>query len=356
LACTGAGGSAIASTTVKVSTSTSTSYDAAIAYTQIRPAFTPTRTINVSDATSFKNAITNLKAGDLVKATGDFTLTNSTATSNGFVFSNRLSAPAVIDLTGHNVRFIYSGANNQNAVWIRNVQNIRIYGGDLSTSDSGGACLNWTSSQNSTWWGWKAHDCGGNGLSMFSAKPGYSYAGPVSHNDVQGEAWKFDQHSAWDPHVEKCSGLHGANLADGNYYPFDNNRVALYAHDSACEGGGIEFGSSQPTNIPTSNTIYLKCVNLTFISTIQTGGNCYQTWGYGNTNTDIKYLEANNLTGHAYWAGGLYNKTGAGATYLTTDTLEYGRSTNIRQNSLYVKDPNYDKRGGTVFKDVSPLP
>jgi hypothetical protein len=352
LTCTGSGGTATASTTVTVSAAVS-SYDSAISYTKSRPAFTPTRTVNVSDATSLKNAVSNLHPGDLVRATADFTVSSST--TNGFVIANRLSAPAVIDLTGHTVKFAYTGAQQFFAVWVKNAQNVRIYGGDL-TDPGGSTCLGITASQHVTWWGFKSHDCGGNGLSMFTSKPGYSFAGPVEYDDIQGEAWHTGLHPAWDPHVEKCSGIHGANLADGNYFSFDNNRVALYHHDSACSGGGIEFGSSQSTNIPDHNTIYLKCVSLTFISTIQTGGNCYQTWGYGNKNNDIKYLEANNLTGHPYWAGGLYNKSGAGATYLTTDTVDYARALNVRQNSKYANDANYDKRGGTVFKNVSPLP
>lgn len=141
--------------------------------------------------------------------------------------------------------------------------------------------------------------------------------------------------------------MHGANLSDNNWYPFDHNRIALYVHDSPCTGGGIEFGSakspttSPPGPIPTKNTIYLKCVNLTFVSTIQAGGNCY-------------HLEASNITGHAYWAGGLYSKSTFGKTALATNTLEFGHASNTNLNPRYRTQAIWDKAGGTVFRDMQP--
>lgn len=347
-------------TTATTTTSGAPTYASQIAYTNTRPAFTAIRTIGVKDAASLRAAITNLRPGDLVKATAPFTVSVG-GSANGLVIARRLTAPAVIDLTG--VSIIYTGGYNFNGVWIRNILNIRIYGGNISTNGTGGSCIGWTGSQHSLWWGFYAHDCGSGGMGIFTAPSSYSYAGPVEYNDIQGEVAHFSlNHGKFDPHAEKCTGVHGANLSDSNWYAFDHNRIALNVHDSPCTGGGISFGSNKSSTtspsgpIPTTNTIYLKCANLTFVSTIQTGGNCYQTWGYGNRYTDIKYLQADNLTGHPYWAGGLYNKTSAGATYLTTDVVDYARATNVRQNSLYARDSNYDKRGGTVFRDVSPLP
>ena len=90
-------------------------------------------------ASQLRYAITSLRPGDLVRATADFTVSNSS--SDALVIKNRLSAPAVIDLTGHTVKFVYSGGKNYNAVWLDNPENVRIYGGDLSTSDTGGDCL-----------------------------------------------------------------------------------------------------------------------------------------------------------------------------------------------------------------------
>jgi hypothetical protein len=339
---------------------TGRTYGQAIGYSQTRPAFTPKRTVSVSTASSLRRAIRHLQPGDLVKASASFTVTSST--SDALVIANRLSAPAEIDLTG--VKIVYTGTANRSSVWVRNVLNVWIFGGDLSMSQptlGGGPCLDWTGGQHSMWWGFYAHDCGSGGMTMFAAAPSYSYAGPVEYDDIQGEVGHFSLNDGkFDPHAERCSGLHGANLSDNNWFAFDHNRIALYVHDSACTGGGIELGSrnspttSTPGPIPTQNTIYLKCVNLTFVSKSQTGGNCYQVWGYGATHEDIPYLEADNIAGHPYWAHGMY--AAAGTSALSTDTVEYGRTTNVRTNPRYAKDPNWDKRDGTVFENVSPLP
>lgn len=346
-------------TATTTTSSTAPTFASETAYTQTRPAFTPTRTVSVNTASGLKTAIANLQPGDYVKASAPFTVSSGTA--NALLIANRLSAPAVIDLAGVNV--VYTGTGNYSAVWVRNVQNVRIYGGDLSMSQAtagGGTCVTWTASQHSMWWGFYAHDCGSGGLTMFTGKPGYSFAGPVEYDDVEGEVGHFSlNHGLYDNHTEKCSGLHGANLADGNYYAFDHNRVALNVHDSVCTGGGVEFGSNfTPTTspagvIPNANTIILKCANLMFVSTIQTGGNCYQTWGYGNTNTDLKYLAASNLTGHAYWAGGMYAKP---ENWLKTDTVEYGRATSTDQNPRYAKHCTFNSESQTVFGDVAPSP
>jgi hypothetical protein len=328
-------------------TTTTSRYDRAIAYTKTRPPFTPRRTIEVASATELKSAIANLRPGDLVQATASFTVDGPTT------ISKRLPSYAEIDLSGHTGKFVYPGTENVSAVWVANASHIRIFGGDLSTPNKGGGCLHITGSQYVTWWGFVAHDCGGDGLTMFTLKPGDTGAGPVEHDDIQGEVYSFAENPAWDPHREKCTGLHGANLADANYAPFDHNRIALYVHDSNCEGAGIEFGAGQRTNIPTNNTVYLKASGLSFVSTVQTGGNCFQAWGYGFRATEIKYLECDNVTGHPYWAGGLYRSSGA---FLSTDTVEHGRATNVRRNSRYAKDPNWDRSGGTSFEDVAPLP
>jgi hypothetical protein len=320
-------------------------YDRAIAYTKTRPPFTPIRTVEVASATAFKRAIANLRPGDLVEATDSFTVSGQT------IIRKRLSSYAEVDLSRHTVRFVYPGTDNVPAVWVANASHLRIFGGDLSTPNKGGGCLRITGSQHVTWWGFVGHDCGGTGLSIFTLRPGDTGAGPVEHDDIQGEVRRFGQNSAWDPHREKCTGLHGANLADANYAPFDDNRIALYAHDSHCAGAGIEFGSSQSTNIPTNTTIYLRAAHLSFVSKIQTGGNCFQTWGYGVRSADIKYLECDDVTGHPYWAHGLYRSAGSS---LSTDTVEYGRASNVRQNPRYAKDPDWDPAGGTSFKDVAP--
>lgn len=347
-------------TTATTTASSSPTFASETAYTQTRPAFTVKRTVAVASAAALKTAIANLQAGDYVEASTPFTVSGG-GSANALVISKRLTAPAVIDLSG--VKIVYTGTANYNAVWVVNVENVRIYGGDVSMSQptvGGGACILWTASQHSMWWGFHAHGCGSSGMNVFTASPGYSYGGPVEYDDIEGEIDHFSLNGGlYDPHVEKCSGIQGANLADSNYFPFDHNRFALSVHDSACSGGGIEFGSayspatSPAGPIPDSNTIILKCQNLSFVSTIQTGGNCYQPWGYGSTNTDLKYVEADDLAGYAYWPGGMYKRP---SLLLGTDTVEYGRASNTEQNPLYANHCTFNSESGTAFGDVQPVP
>jgi hypothetical protein len=313
-------------------------YQKAISFTQTRPSFTPTRTVDVSNASQLQSAISNLQPGDLVKATASFTVSGQTR------ISNRLSSPAELDLGG--VSFVYSGGQNYNAVWLDNAQNLYIFGGDLSTSDTGGTCLADYGSQHVLWWGFTAHDCGSNG---FQAQ---AIGGPVDHDDFQGTIWKVGQNLAWDPHTEKGTGLHGANLWDASQTGnFTNNRFAFYAHDIPV-GACVEFGNNQPASQATGNVLYLKCVNETEVCTQQTGGNALQIWGDTDTlGLDVKYLEGNNLQGFGLRDNGIYSGQTANGV-----TIEYGRATNTNRNPRYAHQGPWDSYGDVVYKRVRPAP
>ena len=318
-------------------------YDQAISYTQTRPSFTPTRTVPVSNASELQAAISNLRAGDLVKATGPFTVTSASAPA--LTISARLSAHAEIDLTG--VSFVYTGGKQEDGVFLNNAQNLYIFGGDISTSDTGGVCLRVYGSQNVLWWGWKVHDCGGTG---FQAQ---AIGGPVDHDDFQGEITKVGQNLAWDPHTEKGTGLHGANLWDvATSGAFTNNRFAFYAHDIPV-GACVEYGNSQ--GIAAGDVLYLKCVNETEVAYSQTGGNALQLWGNIDNTTkatlDVKYLEGDNLQGYAYLDSGL--SSGVDASGIT---IEYGRASNTNQNPRYSGRNPWQHSFGEVYQDVLPTP
>jgi hypothetical protein len=318
-------------------------YDDAIAYTRTRPSFTPNRTVNVSSASQLLAAIANLQPGDLVKATASFTVSNSS--SPALTIKNRLSAPAEIDLTG--VKLVYTGTQQVNAVWLNNASNLYIFGGDISTSDSGGVCLRVYGSQHVLWWGFTAHDCGATG---FQAQ---AIGGPVDHDDFQGTIWKVGQHLAWDPHAEAGTGLHAANLWDANQTgAFTNNRFAFYAHDIPV-GACVEYGNNQ--GVATGNVLYLKCVNETDVAQTQTGGNALQIWGNINNTTkatlDVKYLEGDNLQGFAYRDSGL--SSGVDASGIT---IRYGRASNTNQNPRYAGQNPWDLSAGVVYKALQPAP
>jgi hypothetical protein len=309
-------------------------YKKATSYTRQRPSFSPTRTIEVRKASQLQAAIANLQPGDLVKATANFTVSGIT------VIRNRLSSPAELDLSG--VRFIFSGGSNHPAVAVENAKNLYIYGGNISTAGTGGACLIDHGSQHVLWWGFTVHNCGGSG---FTAQ---AVGGPVDHDDFQGTISKVGQNLAWDPHSEKGTGEHGANLWDANQIGnFTNNRFAFNMHDIPT-GACVEFGNDQPLSQATGNVLYLRCVNATKVAVRQGGGNALQCWGDTITlGLDVKYIEGDNLQGHAFWAGGVYP-----GQNLRGVTIEYGRASRTNLNPRYAGQSPWDRRYGVAYGRV----
>ena len=319
------------------------SYDQAISYTKTRAPFVPVRTIDVTTASRLKAALRSLRPGDLIRATADFTV--SSAVYGPLVIKNRLSAPAVIDFTGHTVKFVYTGTKDVSAVWLDNPKNLRIYGGDLSTSDTGGACLTSHGGQRITWWYFTAHDCGGTGVGFSGGQA------PTEHVDFNGTIWKVGQNLTWDPHTEKGTGLHCVNLDDHNLYPFRNNRFAFYCHDIPT-GAAIEYGASQRAHPkPVENTIYLRAVNLTDVAKIQTGGNGIQFWGVNGQSAEIRFIEVDNAEGYALFDGGMNQ-----GTSLSGVRVEHGRASNTNQNPRYAGQNPWSDRLGEVYQAVVPTP
>jgi hypothetical protein len=319
---------------------TTSSYDSAIAYTQTRAPFTPKRTIVVSTAPQLENALDNLRPGDLVRAVASFTVRGMTT------ISRRLSSWAVVDLTGHSVKFVYSGGENEPAVWLDNPSYIRIYGGDATTSGTGGTCILAHGSQHVVWWGFTAHDCGASGFSALTVNA------PVSDDDFQGTIWKVGQHIGWDSHTEKGTGQHCAGeFADnGGGHAFTNNRMAFYCHDIPT-GAAFAFGVQSPA-VMTGNLLYLRAVNLTNVAEQQTGGNGVELWGYTNKmGLNVKYLQVSDAQGYGLFTGGVFSgQTCKGVT------VEHGIARNTNRNPRYADQNPWDTRCGVVYKKVTPTP
>jgi hypothetical protein len=312
-------------------------FETATAYTQTRPDFTPLREIDVTSSAALRNAILGLRAGDYVKATSAFTVDGQT------VLGRALTGPAVLDLGGF-VTFAYTGGQEVAAVYLHKAGNLRIYGGNVTTNKTGGYGILTHGSTNVTWWGFKVHDCGMDGLAAFTAKDG----GPVTGCDFAGELTNNGLHWAYDPHSEKGSGLHGANLDDSGIYAFHGNRFALDIHDQPA-GAAVEYGSQ---NIPpVSNTLILRARRLTFVSRTQTGGNALQIWGVNGQGLDIPYLEVEDAQGYGLWTGGMFG----GAT-LGGVSVEYARAAHTNLNPRYAGQNPWDARHGVVYHDVQPPP
>src|SRR5689334_14419332 len=101
-------------------------YVQAISYSRRPLPFRAVRVVDVGSASALRSAVAGLRAGDLVRAIRSFTVT-SASKGAALVISKRLSSPAVIDLSGHSVRFVYSGGRQFPAVWLNNAANVRIY-------------------------------------------------------------------------------------------------------------------------------------------------------------------------------------------------------------------------------------
>lgn len=316
---------------------TATTYETATAYMAKRPAFTSLRQIEVTNATALKNAITNLRAGDYIKATSKFTVNGQT------IFAKNLTSPAVLDL-GDLVTFANTSGLDSDAVYIKKANNLRIYGGNVTTGGKAGGGILVHGATSVLWWGANVYDCGQNGYSVFTATDG----GPVSGCDFEGTITNCGTVWTYDPHKEKGSGYHGANLDDSGIYPFYANRFAFDIYHQHA-GAGVEYGSNK---IPcVRNTLIVRAYGLSYVSKIQTGGNAIQTWGVAGQSLTVPFIEVTDAQGHAFWTGGMFS--GADCTGMT---VEYGRATNTCLNPRYALDNTWDARKGVVYKDVQPPP
>jgi hypothetical protein len=319
-------------------TAVSPTWDTATSYAPA--AFTPARTIDVYSASAFATAWNDLQPGDEIDVHG-------VTFSGEQVFSKQLPDWAEVHFDAA-TKFLGPSSGNFPAAWVKACSHIRFYGGDL-TSKTGSGILVYDSSY-VTWWGFDIHDTANTGLFV----QGINRVN--DHLDLKGEISHWGLDPSLDPHAEKGTGLHGAQLSDANYGIRDS-RIALYAHDGAA-GAGVQAGGSKSTDVFQDNTLYLKCANLTMQATSQVAGNCLQLWGQNVTGNDVKYLEADNLQGRPYDANGLYS-----GQSLATDTLDYGRATDTNLSPYLAQVESglaagvlWDPRGGSVFSDVTPTP
>lgn len=324
-------------TTTTATTPSSPTWDTATSYPA--PAFTPVRTIDVYTKSAFWTAWNAIQPGDEIDVHG-------VAFTGESVFNKQLSGWAEVHFDSATT-FTGAAGSNLPAVWIKGCRYVRFYGGDL-TNPLGGSGITLYDASYFTWWNFTIHDTANTGLFV----QGINTA--VDHVDLKGEISHWGLNLALDPHAEKGTGLHGANLADANY-GVKNSRFALYVHDGAA-GSGVEAGGSKSTDGFWDNTLYLWCQNLTMEATSQVAGNCAQVWGENTTGNDFAYLEAENLEGRPYDANGVYS-----GQSLATDSVVFGRAGNTNLNPYLAKTEStlsattaWDTRHGTLFSDVLP--
>lgn len=301
-----------------------------------RPAFTPTRTVNFTNAAGLNAALSGMQPGDRIKnvnTTGGFAISGE---YTGFALHTPSSLVEIdLGVDANRVRFTgVTAGTNLPAVWMYGLKNLRLFGGDISNAGNAGILVNGsraggTATDNVTWWNFYIHDTGGTSLSLFPTNPdggGTAANNTISNCDFEGEVTAWGQDITWDPHAEKHTGLHGCNVADVNGAGnFNNNRVALYAHDAA-SGAGLEQGQDSGGSI-SGNTYYLKVTNLTYDATSQVASNGINLWGNVTPSSiTVGYIECSNLRGRAIDAEGGLSTSFAGVT------VTYGSQVNCCQN------------------------
>jgi hypothetical protein len=120
------------------------------------PAFTPTRTVTVTNLTQLNNAIANLAAGDLVNVSA-FTAPGEIIWSN----KNLASAARFVFAPG----FQFTGAASGSllpSVYMTNCSNIQCLGGDVTGDGNQGIRMD--SCQNMLWHGAYVHETAGIGI------------------------------------------------------------------------------------------------------------------------------------------------------------------------------------------------
>lgn len=296
-----------------------------------RPRFRPVQTVDVHTAGQFWRAWKRLRPREEIDVHG-------VTFSGEAVFRKRLRGWAVVHFDSR-TRFTGTPGSNRPAAWINGSTHIRFYGGNL-TNPTGGTGITISDSSWVTWWNFVVHGTANTGLVVQGIHR------PSTHLDLKGDISRWGLKLSLDPHTEKGTGLHGANLADS---PFGVglSRFALDLHDGAA-GAGVEAGGRRSTDYFARNALYLRCRNLTKVAITFTGGNCVQLWGVNVTHNTFRYIEAENLAGRPFETGGMYR-----GQSLKTNRVVYGRAVHTNLNPR-VGPIRWDRQYGTVFRNISP--
>jgi hypothetical protein len=203
------------------------------------------------------------------------------------------------------------------AVWLSGA-NLNLYGGDVS--GLGNDCIrisahsgDTTGPTNLRWWGVRAHDCAGAGLSVFGTSL------PNVNLDISAEIWNVGLDLSLDPHNDKGAGIHAAYLGGGE--AATSGQFSIYAHDISNCSGDVQIGSMLQ-----GSQVWVRARNLLWRAESETGGNSIQIWGDQNQNVTIQDVEAQNITGHVVQTGGMWQGDN------TNIVVEYARGASTLLN------------------------
>jgi hypothetical protein len=319
----------VAATVPTTSTAPATDTGATGYRTLTRPAFTPTRVITAGTPSQFGSALAALEPGDELDV-------QPMTLSGSYNLNRALSSYAEIHFAPG---VVFSGATSRAyyTLSIQNAANIRIYGGDV-TNPVNGPCVRVADSTNVLWWHFKIHDCAATGIL------GTSLSSSSSGLDFDGEIYHVAYDTSFDPHAEKCTGIHGAYLGATyqNSAPAMSGKFSLYIHDVQC-GGAFQGGS----NLVDSD-LWVKASNITYQAQSQTAGNAIQFWGGDLKNITVHDVVGSSLAGRVVETSGMYSCCDSGIV------VQYGRGTNALLNPL-LSGADFATNPAITYQDISPL-
>lgn len=245
------------------------------------------------------------------------------------------------------VRFDSGSDQALPAVWIRDTQNLRLVGGDISNPRGGDGVAISGPTSHVTWWRFSIHDVGGSGLGVLPA------GGPTVDLDLEGRVARWGLVPGRDPHREKGTGVHAAILADVEGAVFDRNRIAIQAEDGP--GDAIELGNPTAAGEIAGNTIILSARRLHFRAVSGVAGNGLQLWGRVPIGARVTYLVTHDTQGRAVDTNGVSR-----GVSMSGVEVVYGRAFGCCKNPNLADaepgvDPSeaWDPRFGVRYLDVS---
>jgi hypothetical protein len=302
------------------------------------------KAIVISTASQFVTAMASAAAGQTYDVLGTVKIPGE------FTGWNRVVAGGVVNVVFEpGAGFTGGGGAQLPAVWIKGSGGWRIWGGTI-TNASGGGVLVYAMPGPFTWTGFWSGQTAMTGVSVFPV------GGNISNLVLAGVSGSSSQNLAYDPHLEKGTGLHAWNLADATGGIVQNSTFACDILNQAT-GAGVEIETNRVSNV----VVYARAVNLGFplpgttwngYAQSQVAGNVIQLWGGSATGKlDIRYVEGNDIQGRIVETNGV-----ASGSDLSLVDVGYGRATGpILENPLLSKVA-YSVKGGLKLGDVLPLP